>query len=321
MEKLSCIFDISYGTKLDKNKTVDKNDKPIIFVSRTSKNHGIDLICNEQVGIIPNDSNTISVPLGGEGRLNANVQFDKYYNGQNVAVLAPKDNTMPLNERIYYSLVIRKNQFKYSAFGREANSTLGDILIPSRNEIPSYVNNYEGYNNHVFSNSNISTTNITKTKLIKIVNLFDVLTGTHISEEEAKKCSDGEIGFVSSGRFNNGIKKKINLVGIETTIFPPRCLSLAKNGSVGTCFYHDYPIVTTTDVVVLKFKGKELNKFEGLFFKVLIEKHIFRFNYGRKINEERLSEMKIRVPIKEDNSIDFDKINDLMKNVQYANII
>ena len=108
MNKLKEIFEISYGTKLDKNKTLEKNDRPIIFVSRTSKNHGIDLICNEQVGLVPNDENTISVPLGGNGRLTANVQFNKYYNGQNVAILTPKDLTMSVYERVYYSLVIRK---------------------------------------------------------------------------------------------------------------------------------------------------------------------------------------------------------------------
>lgn len=321
MEKLKKIFDISYGTKLDKNKTVERNDKPIIFVSRTSKNHGIDLICNEQVGIVPNEANTISVPLGGEGRLTANVQFNKYYNGQNVAILTPKDEKMSINERIYYSLVIRENQFKYSAFGREANSTLSEILIPSRDEIPEYVNQIKYGNNNIVSNNTSKKIKIGKTKTISLLSLFDVLTGAHISEEEAKKCNVGNIGFVSSGRFNNGVKKKINLVGIETTIFPSGCLTMAKNGSVGVCFYHDYRIVTTSDVVVLKYKEKELDKFEGLFFKVMIEKHIFRFNYGRKINEERLAEIKIAVPITPEDKIDYQTISRLMKNVQYADII
>lgn len=321
MEKLKYIFDITYGTKLDKNKTIERNDKPIIFVSRTSKNHGIDLICNEQVGIVPNEANTISVPLGGEGRLTANVQFNKYYNGQNVAILIPKDDTMSINERVYYSLVIRKNQFKYSAFGREANSTLGEILIPSRDEVPKYVNQVKYSKNNITSNVNKKKIEIGKTKIIPLLSLFNVLSGSHISEEEAKKCNIGDIGFVSSGRFNNGIKKKIDLAGIETTIFPSNCLTLAKNGSVGVCFYHDYRIVTTSDVVVLKYKEKDLNKFEGLFYKVLIEKHIFRFNYGRKINEERLAEIKIVVPVTEEGKINYKKINQLMKNVQYADII
>lgn len=318
MKKLSEIFNISYGTKLDKNKTIERKNKPILFVSRTSKNHGIDLICDEQVGIIPNDENTISVPLGGEGRLTANVQFSKYYNGQNVAILTPKDPSMTLNERIYYSLVIKKNQFRYSAFGREANSTLGDILIPERSELPSFINQ----NISVNTSSSASSTKPVSTeyRLVKLTDLFDILTGGHISEEEAKKCKKGNISFVSSGRFNNGVKAKIDLVGMETTIYPSNCLSLAKNGSVGVCFYHESPLVTTTDVLVLKSKDKVLNKYEGLFFKVMIEKHIFRFNYGRKINDERLDEIKIRVPYK-NNSIDYDYMNKLIKTTQFSNLL
>lgn len=86
-----------------------------IFVSRTSKNHGIDILCEKQIGIEPNKEMTISVPLGGEGRITANLQFSEYYNGQNVAILTPKEQ-MTLQELIYYSIAIRKNQFRYSAF-------------------------------------------------------------------------------------------------------------------------------------------------------------------------------------------------------------
>lgn len=126
-------------------------------------------------------------------------------------------------------------------------------------------------------------------KEFKILDLFEPLSGVYMSEEDAKKCKNGDILFVSSGRFNNGVKARISLVGVETTIFPENCLTLAKNGSVGVCFYHEGKIVCTSDVLVLKFKDKILNKYEGLYFKVLIEQHIFKFNYGRKINSDRLS--------------------------------
>ena len=319
MQKLNTIFNISYGTKLDKNKTIECYDKPVLFVSRTSKNHGIDLICNEQINLTPNNSETITVPLGGEGRLMANVQFAKYYNGQNVAILTPINQNMTLNERIYYSLIIRKNQFKYSAFGREANSTIGDILVPSLNEIPQYVNcNYDiNTESKTIMSNDILNANYEN---MYIRDLFDVLAGSSISEEFAKKCNKGEISFVTASRFNNGVKAKIKLMGMEATIYPKCCLTLAKNGSVGVCFYHENRIATTSDVMVLKFKEKDLNKYEGLYFKVLIEKHIFRYNYGRKINKERFDNMYIQVPVK-NNSIDYEYINNFMKSIQFSDLI
>lgn len=319
MQKLSSIFNISYGTKLDKNKTVEQNDKPILFVSRTSKNHGIDIICNEQVGVIANNPMTISVPLGGEGRLTANVQFAKYYNGQNVAILSPKNSKMSLNKRIYYSLIIKRNQFKYSAFGREANSTLGDLMVPSEEEIPLFVNNdYSIDTSSKFTSQKCVAKSFKKKYLLE---LFDVLSGNSISEEDARKCMPGDISFVSSGRFNNGVKAQISLVGFEATIYPSGCLTLAKNGSVGVCFYQENKVVTTSDVLVLKFKNRNLNKYEGLYFKVLIEKHIFRFNYGRKINKERFSEMQIETPYNDNEEIDFDYINHYIKSIQFSDLI
>ena len=177
------------------------------------------------------------------------------------------------------------------------------------------------YEDDINSNVENRRESINQTKLVSLLDLFDVLKGSCISEDEAKKCKEGDIRFVTSSKYNNGVKKKIDLVGIESTIYPPNCLSLAKNGSVGVCFYHDYRIVSTSDVLILKFKHKELNKFEGLFFKVLIEKHMFRFNYGRKINEERLSEIKLKIPITDDGEIDCIKINQLLKNVQYSDLI
>ena len=111
-------------------------------------------------------------------------------------------------------------------------------------------------------------------------------------------------------------------MGFEATIFPANCLSLAKNGSVGVCFYHETPIVCTSDVLVLKFKQKQLNLYEGLYFKVLIEQHIFRFNYGRKINADRLAEIKISVPYDSINkTIDFNYINKVIRTKAFADLI
>lgn len=317
MQTLSSLFNISYGTKLDKNKTYEANKEPILFVSRTSKNHGIDLICEKQIGIIPNLPNTISVPLGGEGRLTANVQFNEYYNGQNVAILTPKI-PMTLNQIIYYSLAIKANQFKYSAFGREANSTLGNILLPSMSELPDYV--YKENTYYFKTNSNTKSNLTTSYKIFSLLELFDTLKGSYISEEDAKKCPPGNIAFVSSGRFNNGVKGLIQLMGNETTIFPKNSMTLAKNGSVGVCYYHEEPIVCTSDVLVLKYKFKNLTKYEGLFFKVLIEQHIFRFNYGRKITKDRLKEIQIPIPFK-NNKIDYEYINNFIKSKDFSDFI
>lgn len=97
-------------------------------------------------------------------------------------------------------------------------------------------------------------------------------------------------------------------------------MTLAKNGSVGVCYFHEEPIVCTSDVLVLKYKFKNLTKYEGLFFKVLIEQYIFRFNYGRKITKDRLKEIQMPIPFK-NNKIDYEYINNFIKSKDFSDCI
>lgn len=56
------------------------------------------------------------------------------------------------------------------------------------------------------------------------------------------------------------------------------------------------------------------------FFKVLIEQHIFRFNYGRKITKDRLKEIQIPIPFK-NNKIDYEYINNYIKSKDFSDFI
>ena len=46
---------------------------------------------------------------------------------------------LTLEEKLYYCCCIKQNRFRYSAFGREANRTLKDLLVPDYSCIPDFV--------------------------------------------------------------------------------------------------------------------------------------------------------------------------------------
>jgi hypothetical protein len=128
--KVSDLFDIKYGNSLElinleQCEISDLGATP--FVSRTEKNNGISAFVYKNFDIEPNPAHTLSVAVGGSV-LSTFYQPLPYYTGFHILILCPKKqmNTM---EMLFYARLISSNKYKYS-FGRQANRTLKDILIP-----------------------------------------------------------------------------------------------------------------------------------------------------------------------------------------------
>lgn len=134
---LSSLFIVSAGNKLDFGKMTRSNDG-ITFVSRTSKNNGIVGLVEKTDDAKPFEKGLITVSLGGTYVLSSFVQPADFYTAQNVAVLKPRLD-LTLSEKLYYCCCIKQNRFRYSAFGREANRTLKNILVPDYPFIPDFI--------------------------------------------------------------------------------------------------------------------------------------------------------------------------------------
>ena len=133
--KLSELFDVKYGNSLELN-SLQIFPHGINFVSRTAKNNGI----SSKVCVLPHETpipaGTISVALGGTV-LETFYQDQKYYCGRDISYLKSKLD-FSKNIMLFYCLCIRKNKYRYN-YGRQANRTLKDILVPHPDEIPSWV--------------------------------------------------------------------------------------------------------------------------------------------------------------------------------------
>lgn len=135
MIELNSLFEINYGHSLDLNK-LKKSKGGINFVSRTAKNNGVSASV-ERTSLTPISAGTITVSLGGSV-LEAFLQTKEYYTGYHIFCLTSK---IPMTEaqKLFYCMCIRANKYKYS-YGRQANRTLKNLLVPSLEEIPSWVN-------------------------------------------------------------------------------------------------------------------------------------------------------------------------------------
>lgn len=128
---LKDLFDIRYGVnmelyKFDECKSTDRHAIP--FVSRSERSNGIAAYVEKRIGYEPNPAHTLSV-AGGGSVLATFYQDKPYYSGRDLYYLTPK-RTMSIVEMLYYSMVIKANRYRYS-YGRQANKTFKDILVPN----------------------------------------------------------------------------------------------------------------------------------------------------------------------------------------------
>jgi len=132
---VSDLFQINYGHSLELNK-LQCVKGGVNYVSRSAQNRGVSAKVMPVTGLSPEEPGALTVALGGSV-LETFYQTEPFYTGYHIQVLRPHDPMTP-EEMIYYARCIRANQYRYS-YGRQANRTLKDLRIPSRESIPPWV--------------------------------------------------------------------------------------------------------------------------------------------------------------------------------------
>ena len=305
-------FDINYGTSLSLSD-LEEHKSGINFISRTSQNNGVSskVILKNDVEPIP--LNTISVAVGGSV-MESFLQEEPYYAGYHIRYLMPKFSMSKL-QLLYYCACLRANKYKYS-YGRQANRTLKDLLIPSLDEIPEWVLTMEmpeEPSKAPIEKNKKEELFIREWKKFKYRELFDVEKGKEI----ISKCSEGDIPLISATRENNGVSNYVT----GQTLFQGGTITVAMNGaSTGEAFYQEKAFYATADVNILIPKFT-MNKYIALFITTIIGLEKYRFNYGRKWNVTRMNNSDIELPINEKKEIDFEFIEKYIKTLEYSSNI
>ncbi|QXM05817.1 restriction endonuclease subunit S [Crassaminicella indica] len=318
MSKVSDLFEITYGTNLvlSRLEQYDKhNENTVNFVSRTAKNNGVSAIVKRIDKIKPLERGLITVALGSNGVMESFVQPYEFYSGRDVCYLTPK-NEMTLREKLFYCICLRKNKYRYN-YGRQANRSLKDILIPSNvpewvytMKIPAYLDVEKKY-----SLNNKKKINVEAWKGFKYEELFDIENGRGVLIKEAKR-NKGDTPLVSATRENNGVSYYVSFKPTHQA----NTITVVKNGnSVAEAFYQSKPFCATSDVVVLNPKF-ELNEYIAMFLITLMRKEKYRFNYGRKWNQTRMNKSIIKLPA-QNNKPDWTFIENYIKSLKYSKLI
>ena len=317
--KISDIFNVHYGINLELvhltecNKT-DYNAIP--FVSRTEKNNGVSAFVEKEIEIPPNPAHTLSV-AGGGSVLSTFYQPIPYYSGRDIYILIPKKE-MSVIEMLAYSKYISANKFRYN-YGRQANKTLKDLLIPKK--IPSDLISklkkyYDKINSQISPKPDINEKiklNTENWKSFNLIDLFEIKGSKTTPLLELQEYGIGRYPYVTTQATNNGVEGFYDFFTEEGNVLT------IDSAVVGYCAYQKLPFSASDHVekLIPKF---EMNDYVALFFTTILNLEQYRFNYGRKASQTRLKKIKIKLPEKNEKP-DFEFMEKYIKSLPYSSSI
>lgn len=132
--KISDLFDVVYGSNLELN-ALEPDPDGVNFVSRTAQNNGVSAKVKYVNGEEPIAAGVLTV-AGGGSVAEAFLQPEPFYSGRDLFYLRPKV-PMSVEQKLFFCVCIRANKFRFN-YGRQANKTLRELLIPDISEVPDW---------------------------------------------------------------------------------------------------------------------------------------------------------------------------------------
>ena len=317
MVALEEIFEVKYGVNLELNK-LEKVEDGINFVSRTAKNNGVSAVVKRLDNLKPIEGGVLTV-AGGGSVLETFLQPKSFYSGRDLYYLIPKIE-LTQQQKLYYCMAIRANKYRYS-YGRQANRTLKNLLVPSVDEIPKWV---EGYDVSMFDDASLplEENNMdfpilnNQARLDEIFTVYNGIASTKIELYNDKK--DKSIAFVRPAsthqRTLSGFLEKKSVE--KKHIYPKGTLFVSTNGEGS----HSYSYVSTmefvpnSDVSVLIPK-EDMSVEEKIYYALCITKNRYRFSYGRKPKGKRLKSL---ILLKISDSSESEKIVSFIRSLPFS---
>ena len=258
-----------------------------------------------------NPKDTISVACSGSV-LSCFYHSYEYVSGKDIYCLIPNVN-LSLNQKLYYCMIITANKYRYN-FGRQANRTLKDILIPPLNEIPEYVDKVKLP--YLECNKAIDRTQLElqtqNWRYFKISDLFNIKKGSE-EIDAANSIPLATIPLISATINNNGIVTKLDKA---KKVFR-NCLTITSSAVPGTAFYQsgEFAATISINVCIPKFN---MNKYTAIFLVTIINLEKFKFNYARKYSKQRMMNTTIKLPATKEGVIDYAFMEQYVKHLNYS---
>ena len=306
------LFTPVYGVNLELVNVEEcrKNDyNSIRFVSRTEINNGVSAYVKRMVEVPPNPAHTISIAVSGSV-LSSFYQDKEYYSGRDLYYLLP-NKKMCKEEMIFYALCIKANKYKYN-YGRAANKTLKDILLPA--EMPNEFRKITFDKISVPSDKGIIKKqfdlNIKSWKSFQLSKMVDITGSITTPLLELKEYGKGKYPYVTTQATNNGVEGFYNFYTEEGNVLT------VDSAVLGYCSFQPLPFSASDhcEKLIPKFS---MNKYIALFLVTIMNLEQYRYNYGRKCSQTRMKIISVKLPAR-NGEPDWELMENYIKSLPYS---
>ncbi len=315
MKRLSELFAVRYGDSLELNRlktTTPENGVP--FVSRKMGDNGIAAHVERLPNLKPNPAGELTCALSGNGVLTTFIQDRPYYTAFHVACLNPLVD-MTAAQKLYYCVCIRANRYRYG-WGRQANRSLKDILLPELPDIPSWVEDagatdFTGRDAPAMREPVLSL-DASAWKPFRLGNLFEIRRGVGLPKHTRQA---GDTPYIGALDRNNGLAGRI----AQPAMHRAGTLTLNWNGigGVGVAFYQPTDYWCSGDVSALHPKFN-MTAASAMFLIAVIRRERYRFTFGRKLTRDRMVGLAIRLPTLANGTPDWDFMERYIKTLPFS---
>lgn len=132
--KVGQLFEVRYGVNLELNR-MTVLPSGINFVSRTARNNGVSARVALLPDVEPIEAGVLTV-AGGGSVAETFVQPEPFYSGRDLYYLRPRTE-LTFEQKLFYCMAIRANKYRFN-YGRQANRTLHELMVPDLKEIPNW---------------------------------------------------------------------------------------------------------------------------------------------------------------------------------------
>lgn len=324
------LFDISTTKSVDKNKLDFVADGEYDFIGRTSVNWGLQGKLH-RLSFKPNPKDSFSLIQVGETV--ALWREREWYASQNLFLLNPKIDKIKEN-KLYFQSAINKEMS--SRYGKAYNSyptmkslAVTKIFLPViENPNPDHeytVNDIDwqymrdriaelerdriaeldaylkvtGLDDYILTDEDKKILSNATQHEFKEFAVKDILPPINIKKYAKKPESKGNIPFVSCQTTNNGIASYCGEVPEVS-----HCITVSTNGNCFDCFWHNYPIIPSSDVEVLHKDGITDNAEISLCLCSALSLNTRLYSYSNKPKNGKVFDTIIFLPVIESSDPD-----------------
>lgn len=155
-------------------------------------------------------------------------------------------------------------------------------------------------------------------KEFRVGDLFEIHPTKPIIDVSADDCGENGVPLVVNSAENNGVVGLINMPPTEQG----RIITFSDTTDGNTFFYQPNPFIGFAHVQGMYSKIRVWSKEKSLFLvTILMFEANGRYNYGRKMRRDIISEVRVKLPVDSEGNPDWQYMENYIKSLPYGNRI